>query len=80
MSNLVEEMLLAVDEDKDEWDINEQKVLENMDYYQQQVVRHRIDRPKQNDRYVLLDKSFVLLLLAYIVHQMIIEVAVVKNE
>ncbi len=39
-------MLFVVCEDKDELDINERMVVENNDYYQQQVALYRIDRPK----------------------------------
>ena len=39
-------MLFVVSEDMDELDINEHKVAENMDYYQQHAALHRIDRPK----------------------------------
>ncbi len=76
-------MLFVVYEDKDELDINEQKVAENKDYYQQQVALHRIDRPKTSV-FILFDKKFIGLLLAYIVHRkisvVVVVVVVVKNE
>ncbi len=75
-------MLFVVYEDKDEMDINEQKAAENKDYYQQQMALHRIDRSKTSV-FILFDKKFIGLLLAYIVHRQIrvvVVVVVVKNE
>ncbi len=41
-------MLFVVHEGKDELDIDEQKVVENKDYYRQQVALHRFDKPKNS--------------------------------
>jgi len=73
-------MLFVVYEDKDEVDINEQMVVENKDYYQQQVALHQIDRPKISI-FLLFDKRFIGLVPAYIAHRKImVVVVVVKNE